>query len=107
MLARNIALSEAERHYVLQLVSESVRAAQLIECRPRPNTGCQGLIEQPAIHENIHGRLWGSYLHVSEDVVPLVGNLSQDRAQVSGAKAPKYLTCVLSAVRLAQEKYDR
>ena len=63
MLARDFAVGDAQRHHVLELVAETVRAAQLIKRRARPDAARQRLIEQPAIHQHIHGRIGRGDLH--------------------------------------------
>ena len=85
MLARDFTLGDAQSHPILELVTESIRAAQLIESRPRPNTTRQRLVEQPAIHEHIHGRIGCGDLHGAEHVVPTARNVGQDCVQVRSA----------------------
>ena len=101
-----VALGDAQRHHILELVAESICTAQLIECRARPYTACQRLVEQPAIHEHIHGRIGRVDLHGAEHVVPRPRNLGQDCVQVRGAIACEQFTRSFAVFRFAQEKHD-
>ena len=106
MLARDFGFGDAQGHPVLELVAETVRAAQLIERCSRPDTRRQRLIEQPAIHENVHGRLGRGDLHGVEQVVPLARHFGKDRIQVCGAIAAQQFARLLPIFRLAQKKHD-
>ena len=70
MLARDVALRDAESQHILQLVAEAVRAAHLVEAGAAPDAAAQRLVEQPAIQEQVHGGLGRGDLHGAEDVVP-------------------------------------
>src|SRR5258708_35908046 len=82
LFARCSSLCDCKRHDILELVAESIRATQLIESRPRPNTTRQRLVEQPAIHEHIHGRIGCRDLHGAKHVVPTVRNVGHESVQV-------------------------
>ena len=49
MLAGDVALRHRQRHHVLELIAKAIRAARLIERRPRPDATDKRLIEQPAV----------------------------------------------------------
>ena len=70
MFARDTSFRDAERHHVLKLVAETVRAAQLIERRARPYAASERLVEQPAIEHQIHARIGRRHLDRAEHVVP-------------------------------------
>ena len=53
-------------HGILQLIAKSICASRLVESAAPPQPAGDGLIEQPAIGENIHCR---------------IGSLNRDRAQ--------------------------
>ena len=54
---------QAQRHRVLQLVAESVGAARLIKCRPRPHAAGERLIEHPAIEDDVQRAVRRLHLH--------------------------------------------
>ena len=51
--ARDLRTRNAERHHVLQLVTEAISAARLIEAGPSPYPATQNLIGQPAVHQDV------------------------------------------------------
>ena len=61
-----------QRHHVLQLVAEAERAAGLIEGRTAPDPAREALVQQPAIQQQIHGRLRCVNLDRTEQIVPQV-----------------------------------
>ena len=102
----NISSCDCEGHYVLKLVAKSVGAAQLVKCRARPNAAPQRLIEQPSIHESVHGRFGCGDLDGAEDVVPAILDLSQRGIEVRSPIACQNLTGPLRVFRLAQKEHN-
>ena len=45
----------AQRHDVLQLIAIAVGAARLVKGRATPNAAAQGLVQEPAVQQHIHG----------------------------------------------------
>src|ERR1700719_281597 len=84
MPARNVVLGDCKRHAILKLIAKSVRATQLVESSASPHAARERLIEQPPIHEHIHGSIGRRDLHGVEDAVPLTPNFTQDFVKVRG-----------------------
>ena len=63
-----------QRHYVLQLVAVTERSAGLVESRSPPDSTGQGLIEQPAVEQNIQPLVGGLHLDGIQQAVPLARN---------------------------------
>jgi hypothetical protein len=59
-----------EREHVLQLIAEPERAAGLIRAAARSDATAQGLVDQPAVHDEIERVVRGPDLHDVEHVVP-------------------------------------
>ncbi len=79
VLARHRGLRIHERHDVLQLVAESVRAARLIECRARPHAARERLVERPAIHHRVERGLRRADADDREPPLPLFDRLVHRR----------------------------
>src|SRR2546423_6362629 len=56
--ARNVWSRIDERHYILQLISETVSAARLVKSCARQHATRQCLIGQPTIEDCIHRGVW-------------------------------------------------
>ena len=85
-----------ERHDVLQLIAESVRAARLIERRARPHAAGERLIERPAIHHRVERGLRRAHADDGEPSLPLRDRLVHRRARARRV-----------AVRLGQARAPR
>ncbi|MCY1520015.1 hypothetical protein D9M68_547810 [compost metagenome] len=57
---------------VLELVAKSIGAAGLVEPCSRPDTASQHLIEQPAVHHEVEGRIWRSDRDGVQQMIPLL-----------------------------------
>src|ERR1039458_3248655 len=106
MLTSNVAFSHREGHHVLQLVTEAIGPTWLIKRGARPDPTGQRLVEQPAIHQNIHRPLWCGDLYRTEYLVPLPGNIEQDLVEVRRAIATDHLPRLFPVFALTQEEYD-
>ena len=95
-----------EGHYVLQLITESISATQLIESGARPYATGQSLIKQPAVQHHVHGLIGSADLHSSQDVVPLAQHFTQDLIQVRSSVTTEQFTRAFFTFRFAQEKND-
>src|SRR5437762_2121376 len=63
-----------QRHHILQLVAKTDRASRLIEAAARPETAGKGLVHQPAIQQNVDGRIGCFDIHGAERVIPILPN---------------------------------
>src|SRR4029453_7424029 len=70
---------DGERHHVLKLIAKPIRAAGLIERRPRPDATGQRLVQQPAIEQNVQSAVRCPDLHRAEQLAPALTDHSQDR----------------------------
>ena len=86
MLARDLRLRHAQRHHVLKLIAKAVRAARLVEGRPRPHAAGERLVEQPAVEQNVHRAIGRLHLNRAEDVVPNAGSPRCKTASRSAAR---------------------
>ena len=55
-----------QRHHILQLVAETEGAAGLVESRPAPQPAAQGLVQQPAVRQHVHGGIGRVHIHRAE-----------------------------------------
>ena len=62
-------------HHILQLISETVRAARLIQCRTPPDPARQRLIEQPPVQHQVHRRLRSLHNDLAKKFLPKVPRL--------------------------------
>ena len=85
MLAREGRFGMHQRHHVLQLVAESVGPAGLIKPGAAPQPATQGLIQQPAVGQHVHGRIGSFDLHRAEGSLPILPDSFQRRAAGVGA----------------------
>ena len=106
MLARDARVRDAQSHSILELVAETISSAQLVERRARPDARGQRLVEQPAIHEDVHGGFRSSDLHGAQQAVPLARNFGKNRIQVCGAIAAQQFARLLPIFRLAEKEHD-
>ena len=71
VLARHRRPRGGQRHAVLQLVAEAIRAARLVESRARPDAAGQRLVQQPAVQHDIHRPVGRLHLDRAEHLVPV------------------------------------
>ena len=91
MLARELALRGDQSDHILQLIAEAVRAAGLVERRPRPQPTRQRLIGQPAIEHDVHRPLGRAHLDRALSIVPEPGDGAQRRRVVGRSTATNEL----------------
>ena len=106
MFARDISFRHAERHHVLELVAETVCAAQLIERRTGPHAATERLVEQPAIEHEIHAGIGRRDLDRAEQVVPEPGDAAEHFVEICGSIALQQIARLVSIVRLPQKEND-
>src|SRR5574341_235699 len=66
VLAHELGAHHRQRHDVLDLIAETVRAAGLIERGSGPDSAGERLIKKPAVEKKIHGVVRRSEEHTSE-----------------------------------------
>ena len=106
MLARQRRLRYRERHHVLQLVAKAIGATGLVERRPRQDPTGEGLVEQPAIEQDVHGTIGCLHLHRTEDILPVLGHRAEDLVEVGAAVAQNQGERLCSRRRLTEEEDD-
>ena len=74
-----------ERHRILQLIAETISAAGLVESTSRPQTAGQRLIDQPAVHQNVHRWIGSLHVHRTQRVFPVLPHCFQSAP--SGARS--------------------
>ena len=84
VLAGELTLRHDQGDHVLELVAESVRAARLVERRPRPEPAGEGLVHEPAVEHDVQRTVRCSNLDRCLDVVPRAPDLAQRRGVVRG-----------------------
>ena len=99
-------LRHGERHAVLKLVAETVGAARLIEGRARPEAAGQGLVEQPAVQQDVHGAIRRLHLHRAERLLPIARDLAMDGVEIGGAIARDQGPRLGGVAGLAEEEDD-
>src|ERR1019366_6405341 len=95
-----------EGRHVLQLIAKAIGAARLVERRPRPHAARKSLIQQPAVHQNVHRAGGGIYLNRTKDLVPLLENGAQNQIQVGASVALDQGKRLRPGRRLAEKKDD-
>ena len=88
LLPRQVRPCRRQRHDVLELVAEAVRAARLVERRPRPEPAGQRLVEQPAVEQDVHRPVGRPDLDRGHQVVPPRPHRAQRRRMVGRSRAP-------------------
>src|SRR5580704_13522217 len=105
MFARDGSFGDGERHAVLELIAETVCAAQLVKRRARPDSARESLIEQPAIQQDIHAGIWRRDLYCPQDFIPLPRDVSNDFIEIGAAITGYQLARAFLVFSLTQEKY--
>src|SRR2546430_261788 len=85
MLARYLRFRHGEGHHVLKLVAEAKSATCLIERRARPHSTGEGLVEKPAIQQNVHGTIRCCHLNRAKRVVPETADCFEDGVEIGGS----------------------
>ena len=104
MAAGHLWAAKGQRHAVLQLVPETIGPAGLVKPGPCPNTGCKGLIQQPAIQHDIHAAIGGFDLNGGQQIGPMAGDLRQHRVQIGDAIPPYYILRLFQRGRLPEQQ---
>ena len=106
VLARHLGAGSRESHHILELIAESIGAAGLIARRARPHPAGEGLIEQPAVEQDVHRSIGSPHLHRAEDVVPSLGDGSQDRVEIGLPVTRDQLRSLVVTRPLPEEEHD-
>ena len=77
MRAGALRVGVQQGQHVLQLIAVADGATGLIEAGAGQNARGQGLVEQPAIDQQIEGRVGGLHLNRTEQAIPVLGDLGQ------------------------------
>ncbi len=77
VFAHQRGLGMDERHAVLQLVAEAEGTARLVVAAARPEPAGQGLIEQPAVGQDVERGVRGLHLHRAQGVRPMLADRFQ------------------------------
>ena len=72
VLAHKLRHRVDKRHYVLQLVAEAEGPSRLVVSVPSPKTARKGLVQEPAVGQNIEGRVGCFQLHGAESLLPIL-----------------------------------
>ena len=95
---------EAERHHVLELIAEAIRASRLLISRACPHPAAQILVQQPAIHDHVERVVRRVHLHSIEHLIPTSPNdFGCSLSGGHGAVAPYQLLRVRSVIPLSQQ----
>src|SRR5262245_35185305 len=106
MLSSKVRSGVNERHAILQLIAEPVRAARLIERRACPYPAGERLIERPAIEDEIHCAIGRFDLNGAEHGVPVLGYLFEHLAVIGCAVTRDQCADVWLAGCLPQQHDD-
>ena len=72
MFAQEVGLGVQQRHRVLQLIAETEGAPWLVVSVPRPEAARERLVRQPAVGQDIQGRVGGFHMHGAERALPVL-----------------------------------
>ena len=106
VLARQLGPRHGERHDILKLVAETIGAAGLIESRTRPIAARQGLVEQRAVQQDVHGAIRRLHLHRAQRLLPIARDLAMDGVEIGGAVALDQGPRLGGVAGLAEEEDD-
>src|SRR3990170_931118 len=81
MLTHEPRLGVDERHHVLQLVAETEGAPRLVVSAAGPKTARERLVQEPAIGQDINGRVGCFHLHCAKRVIPVLPHLFERAAR--------------------------
>ena len=101
-----LGLRSEERQDILQLVTEAVGAAGLVEGRPCPEAAGQRLVGEPAIEQDVHRAVRRPHLDDAQHLLPVGDDPAQHRFAVGGSAPPDQVDRGPGAVGLAQEHGD-
>ena len=87
-----------ERHHILQLIAEAERASGLVVPAPSPQTARQSLIHEPAIGQNVDGRVGCLDVHRTESVLPVLPNSFERGARLNGSPEAMHQMAGVSGV---------
>src|SRR4030095_897303 len=90
---------------VLQLVPEAVRTSGLIERRARPDAAGEGLIEKPAVEEEVQSGIGRLDLDRAEHLVPMFLDLAENGVAARRAIASDQGSRLLLPVPLSQPEH--
>ena len=107
MLAQQAGLGMHQGHGVLQLIAKAERAAGLVEPGPRPHAAGERLVDQPAVGQEVDGRVGRFDVDRAERPAPVVPNAFQGLVGVAGAaEALNKLPGLLFAAGRAEDEDD-
>ena len=107
MFAQQAGLGMHEGHRVLQLIAEAERAAGLVESRPRPHAAGERLVDEPAVGQEVDGRVGRFDVDRAERAAPVVPDPFQGPVGVAGAaEALHELPRLLFAAGGAEDEDD-
>ena len=106
MLTRDIGPRYAQRHHVLQLISEAVGAARLIKSRACPHPARKGLVRKPPVQQNIQRTVGCLDLNDPECLVPLPSHGGKDRIEIGFSVLRNERLRVRRRRRLAEKEDD-
>ena len=107
LAAGNGRVDRKQGQYVLELVAEAKCPAGLIESRPTPDAAGEGLVEHPAVEDQIGSWFGGMHLHCTEQVIPEHPGTLQSSPHVSGVMVfPGQLKGMFLIAPLPQHKVD-
>jgi hypothetical protein len=89
---------------VLELIAESVRPSGLVERGARPDAAREGLIEKPAVEEEVHRGIGRLDLDRFQHLIPVFLDLAENRVAVERAVAFDQGSGLLGASPLAQQE---
>jgi hypothetical protein len=81
VLAHKLWRSVDEGHHVLQLVAETEGASWLVVSVPRPKAARKGLVQEPAISQNVEGLVGGFHMNRTERLVPVLPHRFESAAR--------------------------
>ena len=74
MFAQQARLGMHEGHRILQLIAKAERAAGLVEPRSRPHAAGERLVNEPAVGQEVHGRVGRFDVDRAERAAPVMPN---------------------------------
>ena len=99
--------AHGERHHVLELIAEAVRAARLVERRARPDAARERLVEQPAVEQQVERPVGRLHLHAPTGCRPSASPTARSVASTSAVAVARDQRARLVGGRgLAEQEHD-
>ena len=104
MVSGQIWPSNSQCHAILQLIAKAECATHLIESRPSPNAATQGLIQQPAVQQEIELPVRCFHLNLGKYLLPRLLHSGKRCGYLGFPVSPDQLAGMSAIMALSQQE---